>query len=241
MSEPVRKINTEEKKIYKPEIKEFLGTEVRIVNNEWIVSKDMFGALGRVKPDGTWTSEKNKMISLLKDLGKITDHQTLVVTSKGKRRSRESQEVECLRLASVPIVLTQFKPTSRKGEEALNTWVEFMKFVDNLLESLEVYRFLIVDKEQQKESIYKIIELGGKATITHQQVNRIMANLLNVYPEIKRITKDELKIYQPQTTIDLLSVREFALEKFANAFEFTGSHSVAYDMTLKLAKKKYDL
>ena len=31
------------------------------------------------------------------------------------------------------------------------------------------------------------------------------------------------------------------MKKFVNAFEFTGSHKVAADMTLKLALKKYDL
>ena len=32
----------------KVEIKEFLGMEVRVVNNEWIILKDMFNALGRL-------------------------------------------------------------------------------------------------------------------------------------------------------------------------------------------------
>lgn len=42
------------------EVKEFLGMKVRVVNHEWIVTKDMFSALGRVKEDGGWNNEKKK-------------------------------------------------------------------------------------------------------------------------------------------------------------------------------------
>lgn len=228
--------------VNKIEIKKFLGMEVRVVNEEYIVLKDMFSALGRVKSDGTWTNEKKKTLELLEDLDKMTAHQTLVVTSKGRKHSREGQEMDCLKLDSVPIVLTQFKPTKAKGEEALNTWRKFMKFVDNLLSSLEVYKYIIVDKEKQKDHMQTLIDEGGKTVIANQQVNIIMAKLIGVYDQgIKTIKKDELKIYQNQITIDLLEVREFVMQKFVNAFEFTGSHKSAGEMALKLAFKKYNL
>lgn len=50
--------------VYKPTIKKFLGKEVRVIiigTDEYIVLKDMFYVLGRVKSDGTWTNEKNKL------------------------------------------------------------------------------------------------------------------------------------------------------------------------------------
>lgn len=226
----------------KIEIKKFLGMEVRVVNEEYIVLKDMFNALGRVKSDGTWTNEKKKTLELLEDLDKITDHQTLVVTSKGRKHSREEQEVECLKLDTVPIVLTQFKPTKAKGEEALNTWRNFMRFVDNLLSSLEVYKYIVTDKERQKSHMQILIDEGGKTVVANQQVNIIMAKLIGVYDKgIKTLKKDELKIYQDQTTIDLLEVREFVMSKFVNAYEFTNSHKTAGEMALKLAIKKYNL
>lgn len=226
----------------KIEIKKFLGMEVRVVNEEYIVLKDMFNALGRVKSDGTWTNEKKKTLELLEDLDKITDHQTLVVTSKGRKHSREEQEVECLKLDTVPIVLTQFKPTKAKGEEALNTWRNFMRFVDNLLSSLEVYKYIVTDKEKQKSHMQILIDEGGKTVVANQQVNIIMAKLIGVYDKgIKTLKKDELKIYQDQTTIDLLEVREFVMSKFVNAYEFTNSHKTAGEMALKLAIKKYNL
>lgn len=61
-----------DKQVYKPEIKKFLGMKVRVVNNEYIVLKDMFQALGRVKADGTWTNEKKKLLIFLNELTKST-------------------------------------------------------------------------------------------------------------------------------------------------------------------------
>ena len=227
----------------KIEIKKFLGMEVRVVNDEYIILKDMFDVLGRLSDKGQiQTAERNKLQNFLKDINKETDSKSFTITSKGKKHSRDEQEVECLRLETVPIVLTQFRPTKAKGEEALNKWCEFMKFVDNLLTSLEVYKFIITDKEFQKDKMDILTEVGGSAMVSNQQVNTIMAKLMGVYDQgIKRLKKEELKIYQGQTTVDLLTVREFVLDKFVNAYEFTGSHKTAMEMTEKLARKKYKL
>lgn len=105
----------------KVEIKKFLGMEVRVVNNEYIVLKDMFEALGRLSDNGQiQTPERNKLQEFLKDISKETDSKSFTITSKGKKQSRDSQEIQCLKIDTVPIVLTQFKPTKAKGEEALN-------------------------------------------------------------------------------------------------------------------------
>ena len=77
--------------------------------------------------------------------------------------------------------------------------------------------------------------------IANKMTNQIMAELIGVYPDIKEIKKDELKIYQNQTTIDLLEVRDFVYTKFINAYEFTGSHKDSKQMVLKLSKRKYGI
>lgn len=225
------------------QIKEFLGVEVRVVNDEYIVLKDMFGALGRLSKDGQIESkERLKLSRFLTDINKESARETFLIALKGKKKSREMQEIDCLKLDTVPIVLTQFRPTERKGLDSLNKWKEFMKFVDGLLTSLEVHKFIVTDKEHQKSNMETIIDCGGSTTITNQQVNGIMAELIGVYNQgIKRINKDELKKYESQTTVDLLQVREYVLEKFTNAYEFTGSHKTARAMATKLAKKKYNL
>ena len=230
------------------ERKMFLGMEVRVVNKEYIVLKDMFNALGRVKSDGTWTDANDKLLKLLVDINKERDHELLAVTSKGKKHSREEQTVQCLKLDTVPIVLTQFRPinsnrrTAEENEEALNTWRRFMMFVDELLTSLGVHRYIITDKKSQKDCMEVLMDNDGNPMIANKQVNILMAKLIGVYDQgIKSISKDELKIYQNQTTIDLLMVREYALKKFVNAYEFTGSHKESYDMTERLVFKKYNI
>jgi len=235
----------------KEEVKKFLGVEVRVINGEYIVIQDIFLALDRLSDKGQIQStDRNKLSRFLEDINRKSDSKIFTITSKGKKQSRTEQELECLRLDAIPIVLTQFKPNEKINKETnellnkdkINKWKQFMIFVDDILSSLDLYRYIIVDKESQKSHIEKIEDNGGKAIITNQQVNIIMAKLVGVYDQgIKSLKKDELKIYQSQTIIDLLEVREFVLEKFTNAFEFTCSHKESAEMAYKLAKRKFNI
>ena len=224
-------------------IKKFLGMEVRIVNEEYIVLKDVFSALGRLDNKNQIVStDRNKLKEFLIDINKLCDSKTFTITSKSKKsKSRDYQEVDCLNISIIPIVLTQFKPTKAKGEQALDIWRKFMIFVNDLLESLEVYKYIIIDKDKQKTNTEILIDNGGKPMIANKMTNQIMAELIGIYPDIKEIKKDELKIYQDQTTIDLLEVRDFVYTKFINAYEFTGSHKDSKQMALKLSKRKYGI
>lgn len=81
------------KKKYNTHFSTFLWVEVRTVvredNKHYIVLKDMFEALCRVKEDGTWTDAKKKTKEFINDIDKICDHELLVVTSKTvKNKSR---------------------------------------------------------------------------------------------------------------------------------------------------------
>ena len=224
-------------------IKKFLGMEVRIVNEEYIVLKDVFSALGRLDNKNQIVStDRNKLKEFLIDINKLCDSKTFTITSKSKKsKSRDYQEVDCLNISTIPIVLTQFKPTKAKGEQALDIWRKFMIFVNDLLESLEVYKYIIIDKDKQKTNTEILIDNGGKPMIANKMTNQIMAELIGIYPDIKEIKKDELKIYQDQTTIDLLEVRDFVYTKFINAYEFTRSHKDSKQMALKLSKRKYGI
>ena len=132
--------------VYKPEIKKFLGKDVRIITvglNQYIILKDMFEVLGRVKEDGqVQTTDRNKLHKFLKDIDKLCDSEELMVTSKSKKsKSRETQTVGCLLLETVPIVLTQFKPinSNRRSAEdnkrVLNEWYKFAEWIDNLIDN----------------------------------------------------------------------------------------------------------
>lgn len=227
----------------KVKVKKFLGEEIRIIEEEFIVLKDMFKALGRVDKNGKWSYEKNKLINFLDDIDKLCDFKTLEVTSiSRKSKAREKQMMECLKIDTVPIALTQFKPTSRKRLETYSIWKEFMKFVDKLLESAKVYRYIINDKQKQKEHMDELFKAGGNCAKANIEVNRIMAKLLGVYDKgIKSISKNQLKEYDCKTTMDLLEVRECVMRKFIELYKEVRSYSKAGDITYRIVIVKYEV
>lgn len=233
----------ENKTEYKTITKKFLGYDVRVVTvdkrNEYIICRDMFEVLGLVKDDGTWTNPRNKMLRFLDGIGERPAHQSLVVRLKDKQSKKgQIRTVDCLNIEVVPTVLTQFEPTKRRGEEALNRWFKFMKFVNMLLKYHECHKYIIDDKERYKITMKEIQDNGGKPPIANQMVNKIMGKLITGEDNFP-IKKDELKIYQPQTTIDLLEVRNFVMDKFSTCYALTNHHDKARDLTLELAQKKY--
>ena len=216
----------------KVEKKIFLGMDVRVVNREYMVLKDMFSALGRLREDNQMQSADRNKVKELADLGVINHGETLTMVVK----RGQTEDLGCVLLSDVPLILTQFRPTARAGELALKTWVDFMKFVNDLLTSLEVYKYIITDKQKQLNYQDEITELGGSAMRMNVAVCEIMAQLIGVDGKVK---KDDLRTYQNQTTIDLLDVHSFVTKKFTNAYEFTGSYKESKDMVVKLALNKY--
>lgn len=222
----------------KVEIKNFLGSEVRIINNEYMVLKDMFEALGRVKEDGTWTDEKNKMDKFLDGINQKEFHETLVVLVK-QGRAKVEKEIECLKLEVVPVVLTQFKPTNRKGKEAIDKWFEFMKFVNELLVSAKAHKFIIEDTELEKIDRDRLHKLGGKPMIMAGMANTAMGIIIT--GEKIKIGKDDLKSYQNQITIDLLECRRYFINEFINAYKILKSHSKANKYALQFVMEHYGI
>lgn len=233
--------------VYKPEIKKFLGKDVRVITvelNQYIILKDMFGILGKLdKNNQIDHRDRNKLSEFLKLIGKECDRESFPISSKGKKRSKEIQNMDCLLLETVPIVLTQFKPTARRGQDVLNEWITFIKWIDNLLREHEAYKVILKDKEEQK-TVAKTIteETDGKMVVINTQISIIMANLIGVYDKgIKKINKDELKIYQPQVTIDLIEIRQEALKIFEQQYLVLEDYKQASDFTVAYMKKKYHL
>lgn len=237
------------KKAYKTTIKKFLGYDVRIVQvdkrNEYIICKDMFDVLGLVN-NGIWSMPKKKMLEFLGLVHKSDDCKKLAVMLKerGTKRKYVKREVECLNIETSPLVLTQFKPinsnkrTKEQNKEVLDRWAKFMEFVGMLLEYHEVHKYIIDDKERYKVTMKEISDNGGEPPIVNKMINKIMGELITDDDNFS-IRKDELKIYQPQITIDLLEVRSFVMDKFATCYSLTSHYDEARDLTLKLAKKKY--
>lgn len=78
--------------------------------------------------------------------------------------------------------------------------------------------------------------------VINTQISIIMAKLIGVYDKgIKKINKDELKIYQPQVTIDLIEIRQEALKIFEQQYLVLEDYKQASDFTVAYMQKKYHL
>lgn len=241
-------------KVYKPEIKKFLGHKVRVITVRlelYIVIQDVFEALGRLDNKNQITSRDRKRLNeFLEIIGKSSASTKCTITSKSKKsKSRETQEVSCIPVELLPVITTQFKPTNSKyktkeeNEQILNEWAEFMIWVDNLLQEHKAYEVILKDKEEQK-TVAKTIteETDGKMVVINTQISIIMAKLIGVYDKgIKKINKDELKIYQPQVTIDLIEIRQEALKIFEQQYLVLEDYKQASDFTVAYMQKKYHL
>ncbi|NGU14610.1 hypothetical protein [Clostridium perfringens] len=220
------------------EIKEFLGMEVRVVNHDWLVLKDMFSALGRVKKDGGWNDEKKKLDEFLELIDRKEHSESFGVLLK-QGRSKVYKEVECIKLETVPVVLTQFKPTTRKGEEALRCWADFMKFVNKLLVENEAYNYIVNDVDLEKQHRDKLKSYGGNPVVLASMTSYAMGVILT--GDKVKITKDDLKIYKDKTTIDLIECRRFFIEEFVRAYRIIKSHREANKIALEYTLENFEL
>lgn len=134
----------EDKKVYSVSMQHFLNKECRIIktdfddcfeeDNYWMVTKDMFNCLDRIdESNGSITKyDMTKYREFMELMGWASDRKKLTVTSKSdKSKSRESQEVECVRLKRIPILITQFMP--KKEGTALSIWLAYMHYIESLL------------------------------------------------------------------------------------------------------------
>lgn len=232
-----------ENKVYKTTIKKFLGEDVRTVRvdneHEYIVCKDMFNVLGLVLDNGDWNKPKKKMSEFLELIHKTSDSKSLLVRVKDKHAKKgQIREIDCLNIETVPTVLTQFKPTKRRGTEVLDRWAKFMEFVDMLLKYHDLHKYIAIDKQDQQDKMTSVQDNGGEPMIANQMVNKIMGKLITGEDNFS-IKKDELKIYQPQTTRDLLKVRKDVLNMFDVIYGVCKSHKQTYDTVLDMVTKKY--
>ena len=126
-----------EKIIYRPIIKDFLGESIRVVQvglKEYVITKDMFKALGKLdKNNQIDHKDRDKLNQFLEDIDQRENCKTFKIEINEEERESESggiiQEMECLNIETLPIVLTQFRPTAKRGEKALEIWKAFMRLL----------------------------------------------------------------------------------------------------------------
>lgn len=124
-----------ERIVYKPIIKDFLGESVRVVQvglKEYVITKDMFKALGKLdKNNQIDHRDRDKLNQFLEDIDRREDYKIFKIEiNEGESKSGSIvQEMECLNVEALPIVLTQFRPTAKRGKKALEIWKAFMRLL----------------------------------------------------------------------------------------------------------------
>ena len=238
----------------------FLGEDVRIVDygyhKRFMVKKDMFKALGKLKTNGDIIDNDNiKYKELIDDLEleegidyinklmikvKISDP----LKKGGTSKARNTQQVDLINIVQVPIMLTQFKPTKKAKDydNKLKIWRDFMKFVNSILQDYHMEDYIIEDKEEWKRDTLLFNGDEKVAMIANRQTNINMAKILGVYNQgIKYINKNELKKYNSQTTMDLLAIRQELYHEYSSLYSIFESKKIAMVGSLNKIIKKYKL
>ena len=140
-------------RFYVPTIKYFLGEPVRVIevnNVEYLICKDMFSVLGRVRADGTWDDAKKKLFNFTKPLTTICDPEIFGVTCRtDKLKSRDTQEVLCIRLEDAPIIASQYRPPQTKPL-VLQKWNDFIDWLNILIKENSESNPVVKDKNMEK-------------------------------------------------------------------------------------------
>ena len=238
----------------------FLDEDVRIVDygyhKRFMVKKDMFKALGKLKTNGDIIDNDNiKYKELIDDLEleegidyinklmikvKISDP----LKKGGTSKARNTQQVDLINIVQVPIMLTQFKPTKKAKDydNKLKIWRDFMKFVNSILQDYHMEDYIIEDKEEWKRDTLLFNGDEKVAMIANRQTNINMAKILGVYNQgIKYINKNELKKYNSQTTMDLLAIRQELYHEYSSLYSIFESKKIAMVGSLNKIIKKYKL
>ena len=237
------------KEVYKIFYVEFFGEKaraIRIDNQLWISCKDVFAWLGRVKADGTWTHEKNKMLAYLKNIKKEVDHQSLVV--EFKEGSGGIQEIDFIKVERLPLIITKFEPTARASEEKHNKWCELMIFIDDLLEKEKVHNFFIKDKEHHKEKeapriqeLYDSVE-GHKpdnVVKAHQQIHYSANKLTAEHFGHKYLNKEELRALPGEQGAEELAFRQIVMELLLNSIELNNGFTAYETLTRSALNRRF--
>ena len=238
----------------------FLGEDVRIVDygyhKRFMVKKDMFKALGKLKTNGDIIDNDNiKYKELIDDLeleeGKDYINKLMIkvkisdpLKKGGTSKARNTQQVDLINIVQVPIMLTQFKPTKKAKDydNKLKIWRDFMKFINSILQDYHMEDYIIEDKEEWKRDTLLFNGDEKVAMIANRQTNINMAKILGVYNQgIKYINKNELKKYNSQTTMDLLAIRQELYHEYSSLYSIFESKKIAMVGSLNKIIKKYKL
>lgn len=128
------------------QIKEFLGVEVRVVNDEYIVLKDMFGALGRLSKDGQ--IESKDVSKLKRIIGKENITKLKIYSKSNNNRSRTHQYCLCANIDELKQhdIVGIFK----KGKDYIYTsYRDELSFINNVKKFFKYNKYIYINNQFQ--------------------------------------------------------------------------------------------
>lgn len=239
----------------------FLDESVRLVlidRKTYIVVRDMFKVLGRLKSNGSIHSddignllelldnlnERDKYLENIKVYTRKVEGRDSTSELNGNKRNGEMQNVNLLNIEVLPTVLTQYRPTkkSKNYDNKLEIWSKFMRWVNKLLQEYHLEDVIINDKRDQIKLHDKCEELGLDSSVVNKHININMAKLVGVYNQgIKELTKDDLRYYNDNKSIDLLFIRQEIIKEYLELYESCNSKKIARVVSLNKMINKYKL
>ena len=246
------------------------GRFINVDGEEWLVVKDMFGWLDRLTSENKIapTDKRNlnqflgyiNQTECLKEFDIKTPKGEMPSTSKrsnsngligdttlhplSNKRGEVQKGVKCIKIDVVPMVLTQFEPTAKASKEKHEQWCELMQFINNILMELEVHKFITVDKDYQKDCMERLraIVPDSCPDNVYKTVNNHIAMIMGQLMSMNSpIYKKDITQFNNQTTVDLLVVREEALDLYLTMYELTNSFEQSYNNTLNGIKKRHNI
>lgn len=141
------------------------------VQNRWIPIQHFFKCLNRLTSKGqVETTDRNTLKEFItQDLNMRIDSESFTINTDNTGVGRHTQQMECIRLDVLALVVTQFKPSKRKGNAALLIWRTYMQWLNSLLNQVNAVELLVRDEKIATQEKY----------INSMKIRTVKGNTLN--------------------------------------------------------------
>ena len=144
------------------------------VQNRWIPIQHFFRCLNRLTSGGQiQTPDRNTLIEFItQDLQEPIASKTFTINTRDEGVGRHSQDMDCIRLDVLALVVTQFKPSKRKGNAALLIWRTYMQWLNSLLNQVDAVELIVRDEKIATQEKY--INSMKKRTVKGNTLNDVV-------------------------------------------------------------------
>lgn len=144
------------------------------VQNRWIPIQHFFRCLNRLTSKGQveYTDRNTLYTFINEDLQESAASETFTIRQKDITGRDNPQDMVCIRLDVLALVVTQFKPSKRKGNAALLIWRTYMQWLNSLLNQIGAVELLVRDEKIATQEQY--INSIKKRTVKGNTLNDVV-------------------------------------------------------------------